>query len=74
MNSYGTSGLLAVLKKKEYDHEQETLKVVIHLYYKSFNYKSEKIWLKTALIRKGNLDSHVAEESRNSPSFEAMFD
>lgn len=66
--------LLCWKKKKEYDHEQETLKVVIHLYYKSFSYMSEKIWLKTGLIRKQNLDSHVVAESRNSPSFEARFD
>lgn len=43
--------------------------VVTHEYYESFGLKSEKIWLKTGLIKKGNFDSHVAEKPRNSTSF-----
>lgn len=61
--------ILAVLKKSKWIWWQASNKVVTHEYYKSFGFKSEKIWLKTGLIKKGNLDSHVAEKPRNSPSF-----
>lgn len=73
--SCGPSRLLSLSlfwkKISEYYDEHETIKVITCIYYESFNFKSEKIWLKTSLINKGNSDSHVTEKPGNSPSFRA---